>query len=66
MKDIGEEAVAVVPFDLGPWKFIMGWRYNPNSMCLSVLHFFFHFTTFRIELKNTDMVPKQYTIALKG
>ena len=30
----------LVPFDLGPWKFIIGWQYNPNSMCLSILHFF--------------------------
>ena len=29
-----------VPFDLGPWKFIIGWQYNPNSMCLSILLFF--------------------------
>ena len=27
-------------FDLGPWKFIIGWRCNPNSMCLSILHLF--------------------------
>ena len=30
----------LAPFDLGPGKFIIGWRYNPNSMCLSILHFF--------------------------
>ena len=29
----------LVPFDLGPWKSIIGWRYNPNSMSLSILHF---------------------------
>ena len=27
------------PFDLGLLKLIIGWRYNPNSMCLSILHF---------------------------
>ena len=27
----------LVPFDLGPWKFIIGWRYNPSYMYLSVL-----------------------------
>ena len=27
-------------FDLDPWKFIIGLRYNPNSTCLSILHFF--------------------------
>ena len=30
----------LVPFDLGPWVFILGWRYDPNSMCLSISHFF--------------------------
>ena len=45
MNKICEEAVAVVPFDLGPWKFVIGWRYNPNSVRLSILHFF-HFTVF--------------------
>ena len=29
----------LVPFDLGPWKSIIGWRYDPNSMALSILHF---------------------------
>ena len=29
----------LVPFDLGPWIFTLGWRYNPNSMCLSILRF---------------------------
>ena len=29
----------LVPFDLGPWKSIIGWRYNPNSMSLSILQF---------------------------
>ena len=33
--------------------------YNLNSMCLSILHFFFHFTTFWIELKNTNKIFKQ-------
>ena len=44
-------------FDLGPWKFILGWRCNLNSMCLAILHFF-HFTTL-IELKNINMILKQ-------
>ena len=35
----------VVPFDLGPWKFIIGWRYNPDSMYLSPFYIF-NFTTF--------------------
>ena len=29
----------LVPFDLGPWIFTLGWRYNPNSMCLSIFLF---------------------------
>ena len=37
---ICEETVAVVPFDLSPWKFTTGWRYNANSMYLSILQFF--------------------------
>ena len=32
----------LVPFDLGPWKSITGWRYNPNFMSLSILHFELH------------------------
>ena len=27
-------------FDLDLWNFIIGWRYNFNSICLSVLQFF--------------------------
>ena len=30
----------LVPFDLDPWKFIIGWRCNPNSMGLSILRLF--------------------------
>ena len=29
----------LVPFDLGRRKSIIGWRYSPNSMSLSILHF---------------------------
>ena len=29
----------LVPFDFSPGKFTIGWRYNPNSMSLSILHF---------------------------
>ena len=57
----------IVSSDLDPWKFINGLRYNPNAMCLSMLHFF-HFTTFWIELKNINMILKQLhkTNASKG
>ena len=47
----------LVPFDLGPWKFIIDWRYNPNSMCLSILHLFT--SQLLTELKNIDMILKQ-------
>ena len=47
----------LVPFDLGPCKFIIGWRYNTNFMCLSVLHLF---TSQRLTvLKIIDMILKQ-------
>ena len=48
----------LVSFDLDPWKFIEGLRYNPNSMCLSILHFF-HFITSWIELNNINMILKE-------
>ena len=48
----------IVSFDLDPWKFIIGLRYNPNAVYLSMLHFF-HVTTFWIELKNINMILKQ-------
>ena len=47
----------LAPFDSGPWTFIIGWRYNPNSMCLSILHLFI--SQLLTELKNIDMILKQ-------
>ena len=47
----------LVPFDLGLWKFIIGWRYNPKSMCLSILHLFI--SQLLTELKNIDVILKQ-------
>ena len=47
----------LVPFDLGPWKFMLGWRYNPNSTCLSILHFFT--SQILTELKNINVILKQ-------
>ena len=29
----------LVRFNLGPWKSTICWRYNRNSMSLSILHF---------------------------
>ena len=57
----------IVSSDLDPWKFINGLRYNPSAMCLSMFYFF-HFTTFWIELKNINMILKQLhkTNASKG
>ena len=57
----------LVSFDLDPWKFIEGLRYNPNSMCLSILHFF-HFIISWIELNNINMILKELhkTNASKG
>ena len=42
---------------LCPWKFITGWRYNPNSMCLSILHSFT--SQILTELKNVNIVLNQ-------
>ena len=39
MNNICKETVAVVPFDLGPWKFIIGWQYNPS--CAYQFYIFF-------------------------
>ena len=47
----------LVPFDLSPWNFIIGWRYNPNSMCLTILHFLT--SQLLTELKNITMTLKQ-------
>ena len=47
----------LVPFDLDPWKFIIGWWHNPNSMCLSILHFLT--SQLLTELKNINMILKQ-------
>ena len=47
----------LVPFDLGPWKFMLGWWYNPNSMCLSILHFFT--SQLLTELKSINIIFKQ-------
>ena len=57
----------LVPFDLNPRKFLIGLRYNPNSMCLSILHFFL-LDNFLIELKNFNIILKQLqkTNASKG
>ena len=57
----------LVPFDLNPRKFLIGLRYNPNSMCLSILHFFL-LDNFLIELKNFNIILKQLqkTSASKG
>ena len=54
------------PLGLCPWKFQTGWRYNPNSMCLSVLHSFT--SQLLTELKNVNMILKQLqeTNASKG
>lgn len=48
----------LVSFNLDSWKLIIGLWYNPNSKCLSILHFF-HLTTFWIELRNIHLILKQ-------
>ena len=45
------------PLIWGPWIFIIDWRYNPNSTCLSILHLFP--SQLLAELKNIDMTRKQ-------
>ena len=52
----------LVPFDLGPLKFIIGWRYSPDSMCLSILHFLT--SQFLTELKNINMFLSNYKKAM--
>ena len=47
----------LVPFDLSAWKFTIGWRYSPDSLCLSISHFFT--SQLLAELKNTNMILKQ-------
>ena len=44
-------------FDLSAWKFIIGWWYSPDSLCLSILRFFT--SQLLAELKNTNMILKQ-------
>ena len=38
-------------------NFIIGWRYTPDSLCLSISHFFT--SQLLAELKNTNMILKQ-------
>ena len=52
----------LVPFDLDPWKFIIGWWHNPNSMCLSILHFLT--SQLLTELKNINMFLSNYKKAM--
>ena len=43
MNNICEEAIAIFPFDLGSWKFIIGWRLTPcayNFTFFSLHNFF--------------------------
>ena len=44
-------------FNLGSWKFMISWRYNPNFMCLSILRLFT--SQLLTEIKNIDMILKQ-------
>ena len=44
-------------FNLGSWKFMISWRYNPNFMYLSILRLFT--SQLLTELKNIDMILKQ-------
>ena len=46
-----------VPFDLGPWKLIIIWWYNLNSMCLSIWNLFT--SQLLTQLKSIDMIIKQ-------